>query len=358
MKYIQIDSESGHEGAICREIQKDMEALGLKVVPILPPENYDTDGYTLMITAEGDPAVEPLILGAHLDTVVPGRGIRPVLHEDGYLRSSGDTILAADDKAGVAAIAEALRAVTEQNIPHRTIQAFFTIGEEVGLVGSRSIPKEMLIARYAVLMDTSHEVGRIVICAPGQLSLTVTVHGKAAHAANAPEKGISAILVAAKAVNEMKLLRIDEETTANIGTFEAIGPTNIISPEAKLVFEIRSKNPDKLYAQADSMIRCLKDACEESGATMEYDLKEGCPGYRIPEDHPLVRQVFAACEKIGVTPFTAASGGGSDANIFNQYGINAINVATGMENVHTTKEQISLENLEKLGQLVFELIKI
>lgn len=357
LEYIQIDSVSGHEGAMCQRVRKDLEALGLTVTDIQRKEGPETDGSTLMILLKGEPDAEPLILGAHLDTVTPGCGIRPVVGEDGYIRSGGDTILAADDKSGAAAIVETLRTVVEQNIPHRTIQVFFTIGEEVGLLGSKAVEPEQLAAKHAVMLDTSQDVGRIVTSSPGQLKLTANIYGKAAHAGNAPEQGISAIRVAAKAVSEMKLQRIDSETTANIGTFEAVGSTNIISPEAKLVFEIRSRDSKKLYGQAQDMVCCLEDACREMGGTLDYELTESYLGYHIPDEHPLIQQIFAACRRIGTEPHTAATGGGSDANIFNQYGITAVNIATGMEKVHTAEERILLRNLEKIAELTLELVR-
>lgn len=358
LEYVQIDSVSGQEGAMCRRVREDLREIGLEALEIKRKEGPKTDGSTLMVLLEGDPDASPLILGAHLDTVTPGCRIRPVVGADGYIRSSGDTILASDDKSGVAAIMETLRTVVEQKIPHRTIQVFFTIGEEVGLLGSKAVERDQLAAEYAVILDTSQNVGRIVTSSPGQLKLKAAVHGKAAHAGNAPEQGVSAIRVAAKAVSEMKLQRIDSETTANIGTFEAVGSTNIISPEARLEFEIRSRDKKKLYDQAQDMVDCLKSACLLMGGTLDYKLYESYLGYHIPDEHPLVQQIFAACRQIGVEPFTAATGGGSDANIFNQYGITAVNLATGMEKVHTVEERILLENLEKIADLTLELVKI
>lgn len=356
LEYVQIDSVSGSEEAVCARLTEDLSAIGLVAVEtggeLLPGAK------TLMVELKGESGAKPLILGAHVDTVTPGCGIVPALCPDGYIRSKGNTILASDDKSGVVAILEALRTITERQLPHRTVQVFFTVGEETGLLGSKAVDPSMLIAQEAVILDTSKDVGRIVTSAPGQLKLNATVHGKAAHAGNAPEHGISAIRVAARAIDRMKLQRIDSETTANIGTFDAVGSTNIISPEAKLVFEIRSRNTEKLYGQAEDMINCLKDACREFGGTVEYELKESYLGYRIPDDDPLVRRIFDACEKIGAKPFTAATGGGSDANIFNQYGITAVNIATGMENVHTTDEQISLENLKKIAELALELMLV
>lgn len=358
LEYVQIDSESGYEGAMCSRIERDMDSIGLSVTPIERTQGPETNGKTLMIHFKGQPAAEPLILCAHLDTVTPGCQIEPVLTDDGYIQSRGETILGADDKSGVAAIVEALRTISEKGLSHRTVQIFFTIGEEIGLLGSRSISPELLAARHAVILDTSKDVGRIVTSAPGQIHLEAFIHGIAAHAGNAPEKGVSAILVAAEALSHMKLQRIDHETTANIGTFEAIGSTNTISPEAHLIFEARSRDNKKLEAQGEHMIQCLEDACRKMGGHLEYELTSRYKGYQIPDQNPLVEFIFSACRSLGITPYTAATGGGSDANILNQYGITAVNIATGMENVHSVHEQISLENLQKIGKLALKLMII
>lgn len=355
LRYVQIDSESGNELEMCRQVERDLKEMGY--TPKTVRVQGDTNGYDLEVDIEGDQSKEPFILCAHLDTVAPGNGIKPVVCEDGYIRSSGDTILAADDKSGVAAIMEALHTVQETGISTRPLQIFFTVGEEVGMWGARAIRPEILKAKYAAVFDTSKEIGRIVTASPGQLKLTATVKGVASHAGNAPEKGVSAILVAARALAAMKLQRIDEETTANIGTFDAVGATNIISPRADLVFEVRSRSKEKLYAQADHMVQCLKDACSEMGAELEYEIQESYLGYDIPDDHPVVKELMRCCESIGVRPFTEATGGGSDANMLNTLGITAVNVSTGMESSHTLKEQIKVERLEQASELILALMK-
>ena len=355
LSYVQIDSESGNELDMCNQVEKDLLEMGCK------PERLkalgDTNGYNIEVCIDGDKSKEPLILCAHVDTVTPGNGIKPVVCDDGYIRSSGDTILAADDKSGVSAIMEALQTVMENNISTRPLQIFFTIGEETGMWGSRSIDKERFKAKYAAVFDTSKAVGRIVTSSPGQMNLRAHIKGVASHAGNAPEKGVSAIMAGARAISKMKLFRVDEETTANIGTFKAVGATNIISPDAELVFEMRSRSTEKLRAQADHMVKCLKDTCDEMGAELTYELKESYLGYSIPDDDPLVREILRCCDKIGVEGFTASTGGGSDANMLNSLGLTAVNVSTGMEGSHTLTEKINIESFYKASDLILALME-
>ncbi|MEG1850251.1 MAG: M20/M25/M40 family metallo-hydrolase, partial [Oscillospiraceae bacterium] len=266
------------------------------------------------------------------------------------------TVLGGDDKAGVCAILEALHTIVENRLPHPTIEIVLTVREESGLLGSKAVDFSRFLAREAFVLDSSGDVGTVMVGAPGQIKLLATVIGKAAHAGVAPEQGVSAIWVAAKGVAEMKLLRIDEETTANIGTFTAVGPTNIVSDKVMIEAEIRSRNTEKLYAQADHMARCLQDACERFHARLELSQQVSYLGYHHSEDAPLLHRVSGACRAIGVECVFALSGGGSDANVMNQNGIHAVNLAVGMEKVHTTQEQISLQNLERAAALVLELM--
>ena len=356
LEYIQIDSETGREKAMCDRLVADLKELGCIVTTDEAGKKADSDGYNIYATLPGDENLEPLAFSSHMDTVSPGKGIRPVV-QDGVIRSSGDTILGGDDKGGVAAIVEAMRTVVEKKLPHRTIEGIFTICEEGGLRGAKNLDYSRIRSKQAVVLDGGGDVGKIVTSAPGQLKLTATIIGRAAHAGVAPEKGVSAIQVAAHGVAQMNLLRIDEETTANIGTFMAQGATNIVSPQVQLIGECRSRNTEKLRAQGDHMVGCLKKACDTFGAQLEYQLDTIYLSYQVAEDDPLVIEIQKACSSLGITPSLVASGGGSDANIMSHNGIKAVVLSTGMDKVHTTNEQLTLQNLNDTALLALTLMK-
>lgn len=356
LQYVQIDSESGQEQAMCEAVVNDLTVLGYKVIKYPPLPGHPSTGYSFSVLAEGDASRPGLVLAAHVDTVVPGKGVQPKLCPDGYIRSNGETVLGSDDKSGVAALVELLRALKETGVNHCPVQIFFTIQEEIGTVGARSLPQEALLFKQGVVLDSSGDIGRVVTSSPGRVQINATVIGRAAHAGNAPEKGVSAIRVMAKAIDKMHLQRIDQETTANVGTFFAEGAPNIVSAKASIVAEIRSRNVDKLEKEKKYMRQCLEETCAEMGAQLVYEISEESVGYVIPEDAPVLQRLAKACEKTGVKFFTAASGGGSDANIFSTKGMTAVNISTGMDKVHTTQEQISLKNLENCGKLLWHLV--
>ncbi len=358
LDYVRIDSETHFEKEITQRVVADLKALGLEVYTDKAGEKpeVDSDGANVYAYIPGDPSLDTILFSAHMDTVTPGRGIEPYI-EDGYIRTRGNTVLGADDKSGVAAIMEAVRTLVESGAPHRPVEVVFTVREEGGLNGSANLEYDRLKAKYGVVLDSSNDVGKIVTSAPGQMRIYADVYGKRSHAGSDPEKGVSAIQAAAVAVSRMKLQRIDHETTANIGTLSCIGATNVVQDHATFAAETRSKNQQKLEAQCAHMVDCLKQACREYGARLEYRVVTTYKSYGWPDEHPLVQLLMKKCREMGVEPWTTYTGGGTDGNNFNAHGIETVVLACGMELEHTTDEQILIKNLEDVSQLVLNIMK-
>ncbi len=355
LRYVQVDSETGNELEMAQILEKDLKDLGFDVTTDNPPEWVKTNGFNVYGTLKGDETLEPILFCCHMDTVVPGIGVKPQVDPDGYVRSDGTTVLGGDDKAGVAAVIEA--ALAAKDLPRRpTVEVIFTVREEGGLWGAKGLDYSRVLSKRAVVLDSGGGPERITTTAPGQNKITVLVHGKRAHAGIAPEEGISAIQVAAKAVAEMNLLRIDEETTCNIGTFTAVGPTNIVSPEAKLVFEVRSLDMKKLQAQTDYIIKTIEKTCQDAGISCDAEVETAFEGFVLPDDHKLVQQTIKAVKAVGLEPVTVGSGGGSDANVFNGKGITTVNLGIGMEKVHTTAEQQNILQMWQGSEICYQMI--
>ncbi len=355
LEYVQIDSESLNERAMSDRVFEDLSALGAEVWRDDAGSAFGSNGSNVYARLKGGLDREPMLFSAHLDTVKPGNGVKPVV-EDGVVRSGGDTILGGDDKSGVASVIEALRTIREKKLPHRTVEVLFTLSEEIGLRGAKHADYARLSAKRAVVLDSSGDAGKIITSAPGQNKFLATVIGRTAHAGIAPEQGISAIQVASEAIAAMKLLRIDEETTANFGSFVSEYATNIVPERAKLVGEVRSRDTAKLKAQTEHMKKCLEEACARHGATLECEIETSYLGYGFSEDDELVREVADACRRIGLEPALMSSGGGSDANVMNLNGIHAVVLGTGMDKVHTTSERITVQNLENTARLCLALM--
>lgn len=354
LDYVRIDSESRHEKKFAQRLIADLTAIGCEIYVDDTMDKTGSDTGNVYATLPGTAPGQPIILCAHMDTVVPGVGIEPVV-EDGVIRSKGDTVLGADDKSGVATIVEAMRTVAERNIPHPTVQAVFTVCEEIGLYGSRYMDYDKLVGKRAAVLDSSVP-GYIVMGGPGQYKIEAAVIGRSAHAGG-PEHGISAIQVLCEAISNMKQLRIDPETTANIGAIHADYPTNIVAERATMCAECRSRDESKLERQAKHMEDCLRLACEKYGAQLELERTRVYDPYSHREDDPFIRQVSAAMERTGLTPHQGFTGGGSDANNMCKRGITALMIGTGMQGVHTTQEQMMVARLEDTAQMVLELIR-
>lgn len=355
LRYVCIDSETGFESDVAEHLAQELKELNFEIVADKAGEAAGSQGGNIIAHLNGSISGEPLVLFAHMDTVVPGRSVKPQV-ENGIVKSDGTTVLGGDDKAAVAAMLEAVRCVVENALPHRTVQLVFTVREESGLLGARGLDLGCLKSKQALILDAGGAVGTVVLAAPGRGVIKAEIIGRKAHAGMAPQEGISAVQAAARGVAAMKLLRIDEETTANIGTFCCEGPINIVPDRVIIKGEARSINPEKLDAQLADMHRCLQAACDETGARLTCETEVEHVGYRVDPLEPVVKLVAAACDELKFPVSYTVTGGCSDANVLREHGISALVLGIGMEEVHTTREWISVKNLQDTAALILHLL--
>jgi tripeptide aminopeptidase len=347
LELVQIDSPSGQEEKIAQHLATELTSIGLSV------ERDAMGNVIARLAGEG----QPILLCAHMDTVGPGRGVKPLVKE-GIITSDGTTILGADDKSGVAVILEVLRVLVEQGLPHPPLEITLTVSEENGLKGAKGLDLARFRAQEGLVLDSGGEIGTIIVAAPSHDKIRAVAHGKAAHAGVEPEKGINAIVVAAEAIAAMPLGRIDEETTANIGRIQGGTATNIVPDRVELAGEARSHDERKLEAQVHAMTGALKEAAERRGATVEINVERSYSAFRLSEEDGIVRKAIAAAKTLGLTPVLMPSGGGSDANIFNAQGIATINISTGMAKVHTTEEYIAVADMSKCAEFLLAILRL
>lgn len=357
LELVQVDSVSGRERALADLLATRLRGLGLDVCEDRAGAETGGEAGNLIATLPARGPERPLLLVAHMDTVEPGRGVRPVV-ENGVVRSAGDTILGGDDKAGIAAILEVLRVITEQQLAHGGLEVVFTIGEEVGLLGAKHLDHSRLRSSMGYVLDSSGPAGTIVVQAPTQDKIEAVVRGRAAHAGINPEEGINAIAVAAHAVARMTLGRIDEETTANIGVISGGQATNIVPDSCRLEGETRSLDGSKCRAQTAAMVEVLETTAAQFGARVEITTQTLYHEFKLAESHPAVVLAKKAAEKLGLVPQLVKTGGGSDANIFNSRGITCVNLGIAMQKVHTTEEFIRVEDLATNARYLLEIIRM
>jgi len=350
-----IDSESTRERLMADRLTELLTELGCTVMEDDAAEKVGGTAGNLVARLAGTGPGDPLFFSCHIDRVVPGVGVRPRI-EGAYIVSDGTTVLGADDAAGLAAVLEGLSVLREHAIPHPSIEIVLTVAEELALLGASHLDTSHLIARCGFVLDAGGPIGEIVIHAPEQVKIHAVFHGRSAHAGFAPEQGISAIQIAAQAISRMQLLRIDAETTANIGSIHAEGPTNIVAERCGLKAEARSLDPAKLRAQVVGMTEAMESAARDFGGSVEIQVEPCYRAYRLSEDAEPAQRAARAARKIGVPARFKATGGGSDANVFNDRGFPAVVLSCGYEKVHTTEERIPLEQLDLLAEWVVALI--
>lgn len=357
LELVQVDSETKNEADIAKVLTQKFTELGVDVVE---DDTTATTGHgagNLICTLKGSKEeVDTIYFTSHMDTVVPGKGIKPSI-KDGYVVTDGTTILGADDKAGLAVMLEVVRVLKEQSISHGTIQFIITVGEESGLVGAKALDPALLVAKYGYALDSDGQVGNIIVAAPTQAKVKATIFGKTAHAGVAPEKGVSAITIAAKAISRMPLGRIDEETTANIGRFEGGTQTNIVCDHVEILAEARSLVNEKMEEQVQKMKTAFEEVASEMGGRAEVDIQVMYPGFKFGEEDHVVQVAKKAAAKIGRSSELLRSGGGSDANVIAGFGIPTVNLAVGYEEIHTTNERMPVEELNKLAEYVIAIIE-
>ncbi|MEJ2197515.1 MAG: M20/M25/M40 family metallo-hydrolase, partial [Desulfuromonadales bacterium] len=251
-----INSPPLHENAIARYLVGRLENLGAEVLFDNAAEATGGEVGNLVASFAGQGrSSEPILFSVHMDTVEPGGQVEPVLR-DGVFFSAGDTVLGADDKAGVAELIEALQVIRERKIPHGPLEVVITIAEEIGLVGAKHLDFGLLKSRRGYALDTEG-TGWMVLKAPAANILQIEIEGIAAHAGMAPELGLSAIQTASLAISRMHLGRIDQQTTANIGKIEGGVARNIVPQNVSIIGEARSHDTDKLESQTAHMLACF-----------------------------------------------------------------------------------------------------
>lgn len=356
MEMVSIDSVSFEEADYKEYLYTHLQTRGLVVKEDGAASVTGSNSGNLIAFLPGRKLMSPVVLLAvHMDTVEPGHGIKAVL-QDGRLTAAGNTILGADDKAGVAVVLEVLELLLTSDVTHPPLELVFTVGEEQGLLGAKALEQSRLKAEFGYVLDSDGQAGEIVYKGPSQNQIEWTVTGRAAHAGMCPEEGINAIQAAAKAIASLQLGRIDEETTCNIGIITGGTARNIVPETCYVKGESRSLDEDKLQKLTKQMVEDFQTTVEAYGASCEAQVQHLYPAFELPADAPVIELAARAARELGLTPRLVKSGGGCDANIFNGRGIPVANLGVGMQHPHTTKETILVSDLEEVTRWLYQII--
>jgi len=351
-----LPSPPGEEREVADRVTAYLRDLGVEVAEDDAGPRIGSDAGNLYCRLEPtDEGGTPLFFCAHLDTVPPDGPIEPVL-EEGIVRNAARTILGADNKAAVAVMLEATRRVLSEGRPHAGVELLFTPKEEVGLHGAAAFDPSRFHARLGYVYDQAAPIGEVILGAPHAHSMQVRFHGRAAHSGMYPEDGRSAIVAAARAIADLRVGRVDEETTANVGTIQGGTAGNIVPEWCTFLAEARSHDERKLADLVREMLETITFAAGLAECEVETEVHKSYRGYRFKREDEVVRLAYAALERTGHEPHLTLSGGAADANVFNERGLACLNLANGMANIHTPNEQIAVADLAAMVEVTLALV--
>ena len=342
---VQIDSPSTYEKEVAAFAAHKLEKLGANVA-------FDSFG-NIIASIEG--SGEPFMVNSHLDTVEPGRGIKPKV-EGNKIISDGSTILGADAKAGVAIILESLASLAEDKKANVPLEIVLTLQEEIGLIGSKNLDFSMIQSKRGITFDGEEFASQVMIGGPGYNQIAITVHGKSAHAGT-PEKGVSAISIAAELLTKLHVGRIDAATTANIGLISGGSAVNTVPEEVTLLGEIRSRELSKLEEHTEGFRQAVAAVqASHQDATIDLQVKREFDPYMLEKTNPTIVLIEKVLRQLHLEPQYYVTGGGTDVNIFQKHGIQAVCVGIGGVDMHTKREYVNIPAMTQATEFFEKLI--
>lgn len=354
---VSIHSPSLFERLVCDYLSSKLSKLGFSLHEDLVGEKIGGNSGNLYGFLPGDESLEPLLFCAHMDTVEPASGKEVIFHDDGLITSNGETILGSDALSGVSAIIEAITTIKEENINHRPIEVLFCVAEEIYGLGSKFFDYSMIKSKESYTLDLSGEVGSAAYKAPSLLTFDIIISGKSCHSNFKSGENVNAIIVAAKALAQIKTGRIDENSTCNIGLIQGGRAPNIVPDLCAVKGEIRSYHHNEIFRLLNEVIEIFSKITKEHGAKMEFKHELHVEAYETPLNHSVVKRFQNICEKLDVPCKLCSTLGGSDNNNIEQHGINGLVLASAMNGCHSCEEYTSVFELEKITKIVIELMK-
>jgi len=362
----ETDSPSREEGKVAALLKNIFAELGAdEILEDSSADSTGSDTGNLVIRFRGTLTGEGIFFCCHMDTVEPARGVK-VRREGDTFFSAGDTVLGSDDKSGIAAVIEAIRSLRENNVPHVPIEVILTTCEEIGLLGAKAIDPALITARKGYALDSTG-INTVMTGAPASNFLELTIHGIAAHAGLHPEWGVNAIALAAKALSSLQQGRIDEQSSVNIGTINGGTASNVVPAQVTLVGEVRSHSEERLQQLTAQVKNVFEQAVAQwedpTGAakgkpSLSFSARHDFPVMKLDQGDDVIQHIDRAAASLGLELSYMVAGGGSDANIFNGYGLPTAIIATGMNNVHSTDEQVELSDMETLTRLLIAIVAV
>lgn len=357
IEIVSLPAKSGDERQVADRLKDKLLALGLEVSEDRVFEKIGGNTGNVFAVLKGDSRLPAVLLSSHMDRVPNNGHIRPQIDaKEGVLRADGKTILAADDVAGLCAILETLRRLKAEGKPHGDVEVLLTVSEEAGLFGSKEADYSGFKAKIGFVPDCPGRVGKVVNQAPSGVNFEITINGLPAHAGNEPEKGIDAIKVVATALVNLPTGRLSPTMTSNFGVIQGGKVVNVVCARVTLLGEARSTNDAELETYVEKVKTVFATTAKTFGTTIDVKVEKNYRTYHVAEDSAVIRALKAGFESEGLNCTCTRSGGGSDANWFNQYGIESVPLAVGYFQNHTTQEHLYVADMEACARVMAKAI--
>lgn len=358
LELARIASPSGREREVADFLTTRLRGLGFEVSEAEPPEEGRHAAGNICCRLPASVPGTPVFFSAHMDTVASDPEALPDPWLDGgVLRSRSEAVLGADNKAAVAVMVSVMEKIVREEMPTAGVELLLTVCEESGLKGAKAATLEGMAAEAGFCFDATGAVGGVIVRAPSQKTMRASFSGRAAHAGVAPEEGHSAVAAAAKAVAAMKLGRLDDETTANIGIIRGGEAVNVVPAHCQIAGEVRSHDDARLETQVAAMLDAINTAAVTENVDVEIIVVDEFSSFDLSDGNLPADLADRALRDVGIEPQHLATGGGSDVNVFNLKGTPCVNLAMGMEQVHTPDEFITVDSLEKMQDLMLAIIR-
>jgi tripeptide aminopeptidase len=351
---VKINAVSKQEKPVAEFIAHFLQRLGVGIIEDCAGTIVGGNTGNIIAPVPGASDRQPIALLSHMDTVKPTTGIAPRINGE-RITSDGNTILGADNRAGIAILLYCIEYILEHELPHIPFEAVFTIGEETGFYGSSNLDLGKIRARQAFVFDSSAAPGSFVYSAPGAVGYNIDLLGRASHAAVNPAAGINAIAMAADLIHNFPIGQVDDRTTINFGTICGGEANNIVPPEVRLSIEIRSFDPDNISHYSQMLNTNLEEITKRYQGKYRQKEELSFPGFSLDLNHATIQRTGEIFSKLGLTPEPMRYHGGSDANILNNRGIHAINLGIGARNPHSVNEYIEIRDLIMMSRFCLEL---
>ena len=350
-----IESPSGHERRCTDWVAAELARIGLEVDEDGAGPAAGADAGNLFARIEGR-GERSIMLCAHLDTVPPIAPIEPVL-VDGRWENENAGILGADNKAAVAVLLVlAERLATAPDPPEVGVELIFTVSEENGLHGAKGFDVGRLRSSFGYVFDHASPIGEIVVASPTYQRVVADLHGRAAHAGIRPQDGRSAIVAAARAIAQMDLGRLDDATTANVGTIGGGTATNVVPERCRVEAEVRGLSEQRVEEVLTAMVDHFQEAADAGECDLDITVERMFTGYRSKPRAAHIELAEQALRACGYEPQPITTGGGSDANAFEAVGLPCANIANGTERNHQPDERVSVDALEGMLEVAIALV--